>query len=47
VTPPSRQGLGTTVITMGIRDQLGGAVEFRWNGDGLVCEMVVPLCATD
>ena len=45
VTVPTRMGLGTTVVTMGIRDQLGGAVTFDWNRDGLRCEMIVPMKA--
>lgn len=42
---PAHQGMGTTVVMMGIRDQLGGQVEFRWRREGLVCEMIVPMTA--
>jgi two-component sensor histidine kinase len=42
---PAHQGMGTTVVMMGIRDQLGGEVEFRWRVEGLVCEMIVPMGA--
>ena len=42
---PAHQGIGTTVVMMGIRDQLGGKVEFRWRAEGLVCEMIVPIKA--
>jgi PAS domain S-box-containing protein len=43
---PTHQGLGTTVVTMSIRDQLGGAVSFDWRPEGLACTMTVPLRAT-
>jgi two-component sensor histidine kinase len=43
VAPPTRQGMGTMVVTMGIRDQLGGDVRFDWRREGLVCELIVPL----
>jgi PAS domain S-box-containing protein len=42
VAPPARQGIGTSVVTMSIRDQLRGEVTFDWRRDGLVCEMIVP-----
>jgi PAS domain S-box-containing protein len=46
VAPPTRKGLGTTVVTMSIRDQLGGEVGFDWRRDGLVCTMTVPAAST-
>jgi two-component sensor histidine kinase len=39
---PTRQGVGTRVVTTSIRDQLGGSVAFHWRREGLVCEMSVP-----
>jgi two-component system CheB/CheR fusion protein len=39
---PTHQGLGTAVVTMSLRDQLGGDVAFHWRRDGLLCEMTVP-----
>jgi two-component sensor histidine kinase len=39
---PTHQGIGTRVVTMSIRDQLGGSVEFHWRREGLLCEMTVP-----
>ncbi|MGG5818488.1 HWE histidine kinase domain-containing protein [Falsiroseomonas sp. HW251] len=41
--PPRRRGFGSRVIEATIRDQLGGRVTRRWEPDGLVCEMAVPL----
>jgi two-component sensor histidine kinase len=43
---PTHQGLGTSVVTMSIRDQLGGTVSFDWRPEGLACTMTVPLRAT-
>jgi two-component sensor histidine kinase len=45
VAAPTRRGLGTTVVTMSIRDQLGGDVVFDWSRDGLICTMTVPATA--
>ncbi|HEX2114945.1 MAG TPA: PAS domain S-box protein [Alphaproteobacteria bacterium] len=42
VKPPTRRGLGTSVIQRSIRDQLGGTVRFDWREQGLRCEIAVP-----
>lgn len=42
VTPPSRNGYGTRIFTVGIERQLGGTVDFRWNEDGLHCKLTIP-----
>jgi two-component sensor histidine kinase len=39
---PTHKGLGTSVVTMGLRDQLGGDVTFNWRREGLLCEMTIP-----
>ena len=40
---PSREGFGMTAIGRSIRDQLGGEARFEWAGEGLVCEIAVPV----
>jgi PAS domain S-box-containing protein len=40
---PARRGFGSRVLDATVRDQLGGAVERRWEPGGLVCDMAVPL----
>jgi PAS domain S-box-containing protein len=42
VTAPTRQGVGTMVITRCVQDQLGGKVTFEWHPDGLRCTLIVP-----
>jgi two-component sensor histidine kinase len=42
-TPPARRGFGSRVLEATMRDQLGGAVERRWEPAGLVCEISLPL----
>ncbi|MFO1061994.1 MAG: response regulator [Dongiaceae bacterium] len=42
VTPPTRKGFGTKVIGASIEQQLGGAAELDWHGDGLRCRLSVP-----
>ncbi|HEV7266146.1 MAG TPA: HWE histidine kinase domain-containing protein [Falsiroseomonas sp.] len=41
--PPARRGFGSRVVEATVRDQLGGAVERRWEAPGLVCELTAPL----
>jgi PAS domain S-box-containing protein len=41
--PPSRRGLGTRVIEATLRGQLGGSVEWRWEADGLILSVALPL----
>jgi PAS domain S-box-containing protein len=43
VTPPTHQGLGTSVIQRSIRDQLTGAVRFDWHEHGLHCAIAIPV----
>jgi two-component sensor histidine kinase len=43
VTPPTRHGLGTSVIQRSIHDQLGGTVRFDWRAQGLQCEIAIPV----
>jgi PAS domain S-box-containing protein len=40
VTPPTRQGFGTRVMTR-ICEQLNGELNFDWRADGLVCDIVI------
>ena len=41
--PPERRSFGSRVIETTLRDQLGGAVERRWERDGLACDIALPL----
>ena len=43
VQPPTRQGFGMSIINGAIRQQLAGEVTLEWRGDGLRCEIDVPL----
>jgi two-component sensor histidine kinase len=43
VTPPTRHGLGTSVIQRSIHDQLGGTVRFDWRTQGLHCVITIPV----
>ena len=43
VTPPTRHGLGTSVIQRSIADQLGGTVRFDWRAQGLHCAITIPV----
>jgi PAS domain S-box-containing protein len=42
-TPPTRRGFGSRVIEATVRDQLGGALERRWEASGLIVEASIPL----
>jgi PAS domain S-box-containing protein len=42
VTPPLREGFGTRVIRMMIKNQLYGDVQFNWHPVGLVCIISFP-----
>jgi PAS domain S-box-containing protein len=42
VKPPTRQGFGTRVMEVMIRDQLKGEARFDWRAEGLACEIVLP-----
>jgi two-component sensor histidine kinase len=41
--PPSHRGFGSRVVEATVRDQLGGAVERRWGGEGLARVLTVPM----
>ena len=41
--PPTRRGFGSRLIEATAQAQLGGTVEKRWEPDGLVCEIALPL----
>jgi PAS domain S-box-containing protein len=43
VKVPTRQGFGTRVMERMIGDQLKGRVRLDWRGDGLVCEIMLPI----
>lgn len=43
VQVPTRQGFGTRVMDVLIRNQMGGNVRFDWRPGGLACEIVIPL----
>lgn len=43
VQPPERRGFGSRLIEATVQNQLGGTVMKRWNADGLVCELSIPL----
>lgn len=40
---PLRAGFGSRVIRATLRDQLGGEVDRHWRGEGLVCDVSLPL----
>jgi len=42
VTPPTRKGFGTRVMTR-ICEQLNGALKFDWRTDGLICDIVIDI----
>jgi two-component sensor histidine kinase len=42
VTPPTRQGFGTRVMTR-ICEQLNGALNFEWRADGLICDITIDI----
>lgn len=42
VSPPTRKGFGSRVITASIEQQLGGRVRCDWHKEGLVCTIRVP-----
>lgn len=43
VTPPSRQGFGTTVIGVFGQEKVGSSVDFSWAVDGLKLSLKLPL----
>ncbi|MFO1075606.1 MAG: HWE histidine kinase domain-containing protein [Geminicoccaceae bacterium] len=43
VTPPTRQGFGTVLVTQGVRHQHRGEIEVSWRPEGLLCRLRVPL----
>jgi two-component sensor histidine kinase len=40
---PTRRGFGSRVIEATVENQLGGAVEWSWEKEGLVCTIAVPI----
>jgi PAS domain S-box-containing protein len=42
VAPPRRYGFGVRLIEQGLRHELGGAAQLRFEPQGLVCEMSIP-----
>jgi two-component sensor histidine kinase len=42
VTPPTRQGFGTRVMTR-ICEQLNGELKFDWRADGLICDIAIDI----
>ena len=40
--PPRRRGFGSTVVETTVRSQLGGTSSFRWEQQGLRCELSIP-----
>jgi PAS domain S-box-containing protein len=42
VTPPSREGFGSTVVRTSVERQLAGEISFDWSPDGLRCRIAVP-----
>ena len=43
VSPPTRQGFGTSAIVAGVKHQQGGDVRFDWKEPGLDCTIRIPL----
>jgi two-component sensor histidine kinase len=42
VTPPTRRGFGTTLITRALSETLGARAEIDWRPEGLVCAIDLP-----
>lgn len=42
VSPPAARGFGLTVTERIVRQQLGGAIEIRWNPDGVCYRITIP-----
>jgi PAS domain S-box-containing protein len=42
VTPPSRRGFGTRVVSRVVHE-LNGKLQFDWKSEGLVCEIIIPI----
>jgi PAS domain S-box-containing protein len=42
VTPPTRKGFGTRVMTR-ICEQLNGELNFDWRADGLICDIIIDI----
>jgi PAS domain S-box-containing protein len=42
VTPPTRRGLGTTILQRALAGALGGATRLDWRPEGLRCELDLP-----
>jgi PAS domain S-box-containing protein len=45
VTPPSRRGLGATMLQRALEGPLKGHTRLDWRPEGLVCELEMPLVA--
>ena len=45
VTPPTRRGFGTRLITTGLKRQLKGEVDLRFDADGVRCRIDIPLAS--
>jgi PAS domain S-box-containing protein len=45
VRPPTRQNFGLNVIGIVVRSQLGGAAQFDWRPEGLICTIEIPASA--
>jgi len=45
VTPPKKEGFGTTVIGVFGQERPGSSVNFAWEADGLIVSLVMPLAA--
>ncbi|MEH6718703.1 MAG: MHYT domain-containing protein [Aurantimonas endophytica] len=43
VEPPSRKGFGSRLLYLSIEKELGGQAELRYEPDGFVCSLVIPL----
>lgn len=42
VTPPTRRGLGTTILQRALSGAIGGATRLEWRPSGLRCELELP-----
>jgi len=43
VRPPSRKGLGSTILSRAVSGAVGGDTRLDWRPEGLVCEIELPL----
>ena len=41
--PPVTEGFGTVLSNHSVRGQFGGTLSYKWNADGLVVDLSIPM----